>query len=201
MGPQGSQGPAGPQGANTGSQGPQGAQGAQGAQGVSGPGQLIISAAAVWASLTNGASAISQIEMPTNRINTFVADFLQSVQSYVEVSFPIPSSYNGGNLVCNNFEWLANSASNNSVVWGIQARLYGDNSALDQAYGTPVEVTDANNGTNVVNKSAASAAFAPAGNLAGANWLQLRIYRLGSGADTLAATARFLGCPVTFPQS
>lgn len=198
QGSSGAQGSQGPQG-TAGSQGPQGADGAQGAQGAQGAGirQIIVTAASLWNSLTNGASGISQIETTTNKVNTFVDDFLQSVQSFAEFDIELPSSYSGG-AVTATFYWMANSASTNSVVWGCQGRAYADGDALDQAFGTAVEVTDANHGTNDVNISAATAAITLAGAPAAGQHAQFRIYRLGSGADNLLATARLLAVVIDF---
>lgn len=163
-------------------------------------GQILIMAASMWATLTNGASGISQIETAVNLVNTFVVDFLTGVQSNSGVSFELPADYNGSTLTAQ-FYWLANSASANSVVWGIQGRAYADADALDAAFGAAVETTDANNGTNLVNISAVSAAITLAGTTPAARQhCQIRIYRKGSGADNLAATARLLGVRLTYTR-
>jgi hypothetical protein len=85
-------------------------------------------------------------------------------------------------------------------VWGIQARAYADTNALDQAFGIAIEVTDANNGAGEVNISAATAAVTIAGAPAAGQHVQFRVYRLGSGADNLAATARFLEAKVAYTR-
>lgn len=163
-------------------------------------GQLLIGAASMWTSFTSGASGISQIETTTNQVNTFVVDFLTAVQSFAEVAFPMPSGWDGGTVSAVVY-WLANSASANSVVWGVQGRAYADAAALDQAYGTAAEVTDANTGTNLVNISGSTGAITIAGTPAGGQWLQLRIYRKGSGGDNLAATGRLLGVRLLYGQT
>jgi len=162
-------------------------------------GELLIGASSIWASITNGASGISQIETATNKVNTFVVDFLTGVQSFAEVAVPMPSGWDGGTVSAIVY-WLANSASTNSVTWGVQGRAYADAATFDQAYGTAAEVTDANTGTNNVNQSGSTGAITVAGTPAGGQWLQLRIYRLGSGGDNLAATARLLGFRVLYGQ-
>lgn len=174
--------------------------GPPGPPGPAGSAEIFVTAAAVWQSLTNGASAISQIETTTNKVNTFVADFLQAAQSFVEFDIPLPQDYNGGTMTAV-FYWIANSASANFVVWGIQGRAYADGAALDQAFGTAIEATDANTGTNQVNISAVTAAITLAGAPAAGQHAQFRIYRLGSGADNLAATARFLGAKLFYTRT
>lgn len=163
-------------------------------------GQLVLTAAGGWSSTTNGASAIVQNESTTNKVNYFTVDFAQSVQSYFEWDFALPSDYNGGNLTAV-FYWLAPSASTNSVVWGIAGRAFGDNTDIDAAFGTAVEVTDANNGNNKVNISATTAAIALAGSPAANQHCQIRVYRLGSGSDNLAAMARLLEVKITYTRS
>jgi hypothetical protein len=160
--------------------------------------ELCLTASGSWTSLTNGASAIAQLETPTAKVNYFVVQFLQAVQSFVEWDVAMPADWNGGTFTAT-FYWLAASASTNAVVWGLQGRAYADGDAIDQAFGAAAEVTDANNGNNLVNISAASAAVTLAGaSLAGGQHVQFRAYRLGSGADNLAATANLLEVRLTY---
>lgn len=167
---------------------------------TSGAPQISLSAAGGWASLTNGASAIVQIESTMNLVNSFVVDFLTAVQSFFEWDFAMPSDWDGGTITAV-FYWIANSASANSAVWGFQGRAYADANALDGAFGAAVEVTDANNGTNLVNQSAATGAITIAGSPGASRHVQFRAYRLGSGADNLAATARLLEVRLTYGRS
>jgi hypothetical protein len=148
-------------------------------------------------SLTNGANSITQVEAATNKENYLVVQFLQSAQSFCEWKGFLPSTYDGSALVAT-FYWIAASALTDSVVWGLQARAYADGNAIDKAFGAAQEVTDANNGTSDVNISAATAGITPAGAPAAGQHIQFRAYRLGSGADNLAATARLLEIRVTW---
>jgi len=163
-------------------------------------GQFLVGASSMWPSKTSGCAGLTQDETATNKVNTFFMDFLTAVKTFCEVDIELPSSYNGGTMTAV-FYWLANSASANSVVWGIQGRSYADAAALDQAFGVAVEVTDANTGSNQVNISTTSVVMTLAGTPAGGQHAQFRLYRLGSGADTLAATARLLGVVLTFSQN
>lgn len=189
-------GPTGP----TGYTGP-GGTGATGPTGYTGPsginGQIVLTAAGAWMPVTSPASAISQVESTTNKVNYFVVDFLQSVKTYCEWGLALPSNYNGGTITAT-FEWTAVSASTNSVVWGLAGVAYGDNAAIDAAYGTAIEVTDANNATGVVNISGATANITIAGTPTAGQYVQFRAYRLGSGADNLAATARLLAVRIAY---
>lgn len=165
-----------------------------------GVGNLTLTGAGAWSSMTNGASAISQVESTTNKVNYFVVDFLTAVQSYVEWQVPLPADYNGGTITAV-FYWTAASASTNSVVWGISATAFGDNVAIDTAFSAGVEVTDANNATGVVNISASTAAITIAGTPLANKHCQFRVYRLGSGADNLAATARLLEVKLSYTKA
>lgn len=152
---------------------------------------LCLTAAGCWTSLTSGASAIAQLETAANKVNYFVVEFLQAVQSFSEWDLAMPDDWDGG-PVSAQFCWLATSASTNAVVWGLQGRAYADGAAIDQAFGAAVEVTDANHGTDLVNISPTTAAITLAGAPAAGQHVQIRAYRLGSGADNLAATANLL---------
>lgn len=185
----------------TGPQGPAGATGATGPTGPAPAGKIFLTAAGMWPSTTNGAATNVKVESSTNKQNVFLLDFDASSDEYVEATFAMPSDWNGGTITAQ-FYWLANSSSTNSAVWGIQGRSYGDNEDLDQSWGSAQTVTDANNGTNKVNISAATPAMTFAGTPAAGELIQLRIYRdADNGSDNLAADARLLGVLISFTRS
>ena len=136
--------------------------------------------------------------MAVNDVNIQTLDFVQAAQKYAEWTAYLPANYTAAATITATFVWAANSASTNSVVWGCQARAYADSDAIDQAFGAAVEVTDANNNTNDVNISAATAAITIAGAPAAGQMVQFKVYRLGSGADNLAATANLLQVIITY---
>jgi hypothetical protein len=110
----------------------------------------------------------------------------------------LPSNYTTAATITAKFIWLCANASTNSVVWGCSARAYADNTALDQAFAAGVEVTDANNGDNSVNISNATGAITISGSPAAEQLVQFQVYRLGSGADNLAATANLVSVIITY---
>jgi hypothetical protein len=148
-------------------------------------------------SVTSGASAIAQAETSTYKQNDLFVDFAASVQTFAEWCLVLPSTYMGGGFLAT-FYWTTASASGNSVVWGIQAKAYSAGDAIDSAYGSTIEVTSANGGANKENVTANTSLVAIAGAAStgsGASSAipqrcKFRVYRLGSGADNLAATAR-----------
>jgi hypothetical protein len=114
---------------------------------------------------------------------------------------PMPSDYNGGTITAV-FYWAAGDASTNSVEWGLAARAYADGDALDQAFGTAQEVTDANQANDDVNISAATPAITIGGTPAAGNYVQFRAYRNPADAnDTLAATAELLAIRITYTRA
>jgi hypothetical protein len=113
----------------------------------------------------------------------------------------MPSDYNGGTITAV-FYWIAGTSSTNSVVWGMSARAFADNQALDQAFGTVQTVTDANQGLDIVNISAATAAITIGGTPAAGNYVQFRAERQGAaGGDTLTAIAELLQIRITYTRA
>jgi hypothetical protein len=164
---------------------------------------IILTASGALPSITSGAADVAQAETATNRQNDAFVDFATGVQSFAEWGLVMPFGWNGTGLLANVY-WTTTSASTASVVWGVQLRAYTAGDALDSAYGSAIETTSANGGANLENVSATTPQSTPI-TIAGANYahttlgggslvapqrLKVRVYRLGSGADTLAATAR-----------
>lgn len=163
--------------------------------------QIQIGAGGWTPSVTNGASANS-FETTTNALTISMLDFSNSGgKVYAEAGFVLPSDYDGGTITAK-FHWLAQDASTNSVVWGCQGVAFADDDAIDTAYGTAQEVTDANLANGDVNISAATSAITIAGSPAAGEWAQIRIYRdSGNGSDDLAATASLLSVVLTYTRS
>ena len=201
-GASGASGSSGTSGANgaSGASGSSGTSGASGTSGVSPTGQIILTAGGSVPGSASPASNPSVANATTNSITYTYVSFANGTQSYVEWSIAMPSDYNGGTITAQ-FYWLANSASTNSVVWGLQGICYPDNLAIDTAYGTAQTVTDANGGTNVVNNSPTTSAITLAGTPAASQFTQIRVYRLGSGADTLAVAANLLAVRITYTRA
>jgi hypothetical protein len=163
-------------------------------------GQIILTGAGGWPSVTSGANPPIITQTATNAVNYYYLGYPDTTQLFANWAMPMPSDYNGGTITAV-FYWIANSASTNSVVWGLAARSYPDNSAIDQAFGTAQEVTDANTGTNQVNISAATSAITIGGTPAASNFVQFRAYRNPANAsDTLAATANLLAIRITYTR-
>ena len=164
-------------------------------------GQIVLTAGGGWPSITSGSNAPILTETPTNRVNYYYIGFPDTIQTFANWSMPMPSDYNGGTITAV-FYWAAGSASTNSVRWGLQARAFADSDALDQAFGTAQEVTDANQANDDVNISAATPAITIGGTPAASNFVQFRAYRNpADAADNLAATAELLSIKITYTRA
>jgi len=154
-----------------------------------------------WPSTTTGCAEPTKVEFTTNDIDLYLADFDPDTDEYMQWTVVMPSDYDGG-TVTGVFYWIANSASTNSAVWALQGRSYGDNEAIDQAWGAAQTVTDANNATNTLNISSATSAITLGGTPAASELVQFRGYRdANNGSDNLAADARLIAVRVTFTRS
>jgi hypothetical protein len=86
-------------------------------------------------------------------------------------------------------------------VWGCSANSYDDSNAFDMTFFAGVEVTDANQASNDINISNATGSISIKQSMstpAAGQLLHIRVYRLGSGADDLAATANLLQVIITY---
>jgi len=165
-------------------------------------GEFFLTAAGGWPSTTSGCAAVAQVEYGTNDVDLMHADFDKDTDEFMQWTTAMPFNWNGGTVTAK-FYWLANDATTNAVVWGLQGRSYGDGEAVDQAWGTAQTVTDANGGTaNQVRISAATAAITLAGTPAAGELVQFRAYRdADNGDDTLAVDARLIGVLVTYTRA
>lgn len=162
-------------------------------------GNVFLGAPGTWRSITNGSFETIQVEYPFDNLNAYLADYASGARSNCEWGLAMPIDWDGGPITAQ-FYWLANSASTNSAVFGLQAVAFTDGNPINAGYGTAQEVTDANHGTNLINISPVTASITVGGSPAGGQWVQFRGYRLGTGADNLAAVARLLGIRITYTR-
>ena len=161
-----------------------------------------IGARAWMPTITNGATQ-GIFETTTNAITYATLEFPDTGgKVYATADLILPNDYDGGTITAI-FFWTANSVSTNSVVWGIQGRVFVNSASLDQAYGTAQEVTQAYTGTAYqMRKSSATSAITFAGSPSSNQFLNLRIYRdSGNASDNLAATALLLAVVLQYTRS
>jgi hypothetical protein len=185
----------------TGTSGTSGLQGTSGTSGVSPTGQIVLSAAGGWPSITSGSGSPVQAETSTNRVNYYYSAFIDGSTTHLNWAIAMPSDYNGGTVTAV-FYWTTPSGLTDSVVWGMSGRAFNNSEVLDAAFGTVQTVTDANNGVEGVNISAATSAITLAGTPTAGSYVQFKAERQGgAGGDTLAADAELLQVRITYTRA
>jgi len=164
--------------------------------------QFWLSGAGITPSTTAGCADPAKTETSTYKRNSKTADFDQTTQEHGEWLYALPSDYGGGTITAV-FFLQANSTSTNSVIWGLQATCFADDDAIDAAWGTAQEVTDANKSTaNDVNITGATSAITIAGTPAAGKLISWRAYRKAAdGSDNLAVDAKLIGIQITYTRA
>lgn len=153
--------------------------------------------ASQWIPRTTTGCGVDSTETTTNRQNFDELLFDPATAEYAQALVRLPNNYNNGTVTAR-FYWSA-STSTGSVVWGIQARAFADDDALDTAFGTAQTVTDTLLATGDMHISSATSAMTSGGTPAATTPLQFQIYRdATSGSDTLGSDARLLGVEIIF---
>ena len=84
---------------------------------------------------------------------------ISTTQQHAQFSIPFPKRWNRGPITAR-FRWShASTTTNFGCVWGIQAVAVSDNEAINQAYGTAVEVTDTGGTANRLYVSSETSAM------------------------------------------
>lgn len=153
-----------------------------------------IMAGSMQPSASGGSGALTNIATSANMPDVLTLNFHQSTQQHCQFAIPFPKRWNRGTITAR-FRWShAATTTNFGCVWGIQAVAVGDDEAINQAYGTAVEVTDTGGTTNRLYVSGETAAFTVANTPADGDTIFFRVYRKAAdAADTLAIVARLHG--------
>lgn len=165
-------------------------------------GQIFLSAAGMWPSITNGCGINTQSQTTSNLENIYTLSFAHSSTSSAEATLVMPWDWNVGTVTAQ-FYWMANDTTANAVVWGCQGTAYNKGSAIDSPWGTQQTVTDTNASTaNQVRISSATGAITIVNASSASSLIQFRIQRLGAnGADTMTTGAQLLGVLITYIKS
>lgn len=153
-----------------------------------------IMAGSMQPSASGGSGVLTNIATSANQPDVQTLNFHQSTQQHAQFAIPLPKRWNRGTITAR-FRWShAATTTNFGVVWGIQAVAVGDDEAINQAYGTAVEVTDTGGTTNRLYVTSETAAFTVANTPADGDTVFFRVYRKAAdAADTLAIVARLHG--------
>lgn len=153
--------------------------------------------AAQWIPRTTTGCGIDSRELSTNKINTDELLFDPGTAEYAQAMVVMPSNWNAGTVTAK-FHWTASTGSGD-VVWGLKARSYANDDALDQAMGTAQTATDTLTATNDLDISPATSAITIGGTAASGNPIIWEVYRdAAAGGDTLGADARLLGVEISY---
>jgi hypothetical protein len=183
-----------------GASGTSGSSGSSGTSGVSLQGQIILTAAGSWPSITSGSGFPLQAQTTTNLVNYYYIPFIDASQTFSNWAIAMPSDYNGGTITAV-FYWTTTAATGD-VVWGLAGRAYGDGNVLDQAFGTAQSVTDTTLGNGDVMISTATAAITLGGTPGAASeYVQFRMFRDGANvSDTITQDCNLLQVRITYTR-
>lgn len=145
-------------------------------------------------SASGGSGVLTNVATSANQPDILTLNFHQTTQQHAQFSIPFPKRWNRGTITAR-FRWShASTTTNFGCVWGIQAVAVSDNEAINQAYGTAVEVTDTGGTANRLYVSSETSAMTVAGTPADGDTVFFRVYRKAAdAADTLAVVARLHG--------
>lgn len=168
----------------------------QGEGGGSTAGRMMIPimAGSMQPSASGGSGALTNIATSANQPDILTLNFNQTTQQHAQFAIPLPKRWNRGTITAR-FRWShASTTTNFGCVWGIQAVAVSDNEAINQAYGTAVEVTDTGGTANRLYVSPETSALTVAGTPADGDTVFFRVYRKAAdAADTLAIVSRLHG--------
>lgn len=139
---------------------------------------------------TNGCSALTTVELASNKTILSVLDFDTSADEHAQWGLWLPKSYNASTVTGVPL-WTAASGSG-TVCWSLRGRVFNDDDALDAAMGTQQDSTDTLITANDLHIGPAWPAITFAGTPAKERYVGLEIFRDVS-ADTLGVDARFIG--------
>lgn len=162
---------------------------------------FFVPATAMWPSTTNGASAVTKRELVTNDVDVQTIDFDQTTQEFAQFSVIMPFNWDAGTITYH-VDWTTSNATTGSVVWELQGRSHPNDSALDQAWGTAVEVTDTFLAANDLHESPESTAVTLAGTPGAGDYVHFRIARDPANlSDNLNDDADLLGVRIEYTTS
>jgi hypothetical protein len=163
-------------------------------------GQLVLMASGGWPSSTSGCRVHNKTEYGTNDVDVYSLDFDNNADEYAQWSVVMPSDWDAGTVTAVPFWTCTGAGAEQTVCFGLQGRSYGNDDALDQAWGTAQTSSDTWIADGDVHKGPATSAITLAGTPAAGELVQFRLFRDVS-EDTLGVDAQFLAWVVTFTRA
>ena len=162
-------------------------------------GRAYLTAAGGWPSTTSGCAPAALIEYGTYGVDTYVLAFDSATDEFAQWAAML-AGWNGGTITAQ-FIWACTGGvATQTVEWNIQGRSYGDNEAIDQAWGTAVAVIDTWQDDDTVHISSETAAVTLAGTPAVGELVLFRIHRDVSD-DDLGVDAQLLMVIIKYTRS
>lgn len=157
--------------------------------------EIPVPASAMSPSATNGCAPLAKNSIGGKTILTL--DFDPSTQEYAEFSVPLPKQWDGNSDISAQFLWSHAAATDDRVVWSIEAVAIGDGAALSTAFGSAEVIADGASTGGLADREYVSS-FTPVGVMGGSpaagDMLYCRVSRVvGNAADVMAVDARLHG--------
>ena len=155
-----------------------------------------VPAAAMRPTDASGCEAITSAATSANQPDMVVLDFKVAADSFAQFQIAFPKSWNEGTITFQVY-WCSIATDTDNVNWTLQGVSVPDNSTIDVAYGTAIDVDDPNQGAaEEMLVSPVSAALT----IAGAAVDTVTFFRIGRdvSAGTAAEAARLLGVKLFF---
>ena len=160
---------------------------------------IILTAAGGKPTTTSGCAAATVVEAGTNDVDYWVLDFDATTKEYAFWNVVMPDNYDGGTITARFIWTTTSSTTTHTVVWGLQARAFGNDDAIDQAFGTTQEVSDDVLAAADVHITAATSAITIGGTPAGGKMVVFRAYRDPANAsDDLNVDARLIAIQIEY---
>lgn len=153
---------------------------------------LFIPAAAMWPTITNGCSILTQIELATSLFNVQTLDFDQTTEEHAQFQIVLPRKWNNLTITFVPY-WTASAGTPGQTVrWQMNGCSYANDDSLTTAPGSSIAVDDTLLATNDLHIGAESSPMTIANTPASMDLLMLQVHR-GVASDDLAADAKLLG--------
>jgi hypothetical protein len=104
--------------------------------------QAIWVPARAWLPRTTLPAALGSIETTTNKVMAKTLDFDASTIEYAQFDLWLGTSWNAGTITAIPVWSHGSTTTNFKVSWGLQAVAFGDNGAIDTAFGTAIYSND-----------------------------------------------------------
>jgi len=145
---------------------------------------------------SNGCDPITDVETTSGRPDMQVLDFAVSADKFAQFQVAFPKSWNEGTITFQVY-WCSTATDTDPVNWTLQGVSVPDNSTIDVAYGTAIDVDDPNQGAaEEMLVSPVSSALT----IAGAAVDTITFFRIGRDISegNAAEDARLIGVKIFF---